>query len=196
MVAAAVAEAVTYTNLREDKSFIRFYAGDKIMNKKTSQITAQRFLGMLVLFLITANCCNAAIQGVTGTTFNFSAKEGYISTPEGGSYLMWGYALDPNEMQYPGPTLIVNQGDTITVNLTNQLAVPVSIVFPGQSNVVATGGSPGLLTREANPGGGAVSYTFTASQAGTYMYHSGTSPELQIEMGRSSSIFLHSLSQE
>lgn len=133
---------------------------------------------------------HAKIHGIKGTTFNLTAKTGSIYTPEGGVYLMWGYAEDPNEMQYPGPTLIVNQGDTITVNLTNQITIAgsspdpnVSIVFPGQTGVTATGGSPGLLTREAAPGGGTVSYSFTASQPGTYLYHSGTSPELQIEMG-------------
>jgi len=125
----------------------------------------------------------AMIPGVTGPTFNLSAKTGYISTPDGGSWHMWGYALDPNEMQYPGPTLIVTQGNNVTVNLTNQLTVPVSIVFPGQTGVTATGGSPGLITAEADPNGGIVSYSFNASQPGTYIYHSGTNPELQIEMG-------------
>ncbi len=62
----------------------------------------------------------------------------------------------------------MNQGQSVTVNLTNTLPVPVSIVFPGQINVNATGGVPGLLTREAPPGG-SVSYTFTASEPGTYI---------------------------
>ena len=88
-----------------------------------------------------------------------------------------------NAMQYPGPTLIVHEGDAVTVNLTNQLTVPVSIVFPGQIGVTASGGAAGLLTSEATPSGGTVSYSFTASKPGTYMYHSGTSPELQVEMG-------------
>uniref|UniRef100_A0A831XF18 Multicopper oxidase family protein n=1 Tax=Geobacter metallireducens TaxID=28232 RepID=A0A831XF18_GEOME len=126
---------------------------------------------------------HGAIDGITGPTFNLTAKTGYISTADGGSYLMWGYANGNGQMQYPGPTLIVNQGDVVTVNLTNQLTVPVSIVFPGQSGVIATGGVAGLLTREAPASGGTVSYTFTASQPGTYTYYSGTRPELQIEMG-------------
>lgn len=124
----------------------------------------------------------AAIQGVTGTTFNLTAKADYISTPDGNSIYMWGYALNNGTMQYPGPTLIVNQGAAVTVNLTNTLPVPVSIVFPGQSSVTAKGGVQGLITREAAPGG-TVSYTFTASQPGTYTYYSGTKPDLQIEMG-------------
>jgi len=126
---------------------------------------------------------HATIDGLTGTTFNFTAKSGFISTADGGSVFMWGFADGAGTMQFPGPTLIVNQGATVTINLTNQLTVPVSIVFPGQSNVVATGGTAGLLTREAAALGGTVTYTFTASQPGTYTYYSGTNPDLQIEMG-------------
>jgi FtsP/CotA-like multicopper oxidase with cupredoxin domain len=88
-------------------------------------------------------------------------------------------------MQYPGPTLIVNQGDTVTVNLRNMLPMPVSIVFPGQSGVTASGGTGGLITRqiEADNGVSVVTYTFTAGQPGTYLYHSGSRPDLQVEMG-------------
>ncbi len=136
----------------------------------------------VVVILFAVFPAQAAIDGITGTTFNLTAKTGYISTAEGGSYLMWGYANGSGVMQYPGPTLIVNQGAVVTINLSNQLTVPVSIVFPGQGVVTATGGAAGLLTREAPPAG-AVSYTFTASQPGTYTYYSGTRPELQIEMG-------------
>lgn len=139
---------------------------------------------------------------------------------------MWGYAYENGPMQYPGPTLIINQGDIITIYLRNQLEVPVSIIFPGQEGVETIGGTPGLLTAEAppykepgrmrsledrkipfpvsfirnqedddrkispvyqrkSPQGleGWVGYTFKASHAGTYLYHSGTRPDLQVEMG-------------
>ena len=58
-------------------------------------------------------------------------------------------------MQVPGPTLIVTEGQTVTVTLTNNLptaAGNTSILFPG-FNVTATGGVAGLLTQEAAPGG-------------------------------------------
>ena len=59
------------------------------------------------------------------------------------------------------------------------------MIFPGQSTVTTTGGNPGIMTAEvpANDPTAVVTYTFTASQPGTYLYQSGTSPELQIEMG-------------
>jgi FtsP/CotA-like multicopper oxidase with cupredoxin domain len=81
----------------------------------------------------------------------------------------------------------VNQDDLVTVTLTNALpaaAGNVSIVFPGhQVTTTATNpGVPGDLTQEAQ-NGGRVSYTFTAGEPGTYQYHSGTRPDLQVEMG-------------
>jgi FtsP/CotA-like multicopper oxidase with cupredoxin domain len=123
--------------------------------------------------------------------FNLTARDDFISTSDGGSHYAWGYAHGAEyAMQYPGPTLIVNQGDTVKIVLNNSLPVPVSIIFPGQQGVTATGGKPGLLTREApaaavgqNTIVGGPTYTFVASQPGTYLYHSGTQADLQVEMG-------------
>ena len=154
--------------------------------------------GGLILVLMTAlllwsGQAQAVVDGVEGTTFNLVAKQDHISSPDGDSILMWGYANGAaSRMQYPGPTMIVNEGDTITVTLTNDLppehAQNVSIVFPGHV-VTATGGVAGTLTREAgyagNPGGDptTVTYTFVATHPGTYLYRSGTRPDLQVEMG-------------
>lgn len=148
-----------------------------------------RLLGMAtsLLLLAAAETAWAAIDGVSGPVFNLTAKADYISAADGASVYAWGYANGNGAMQYPGPTMIVNQGDTVTINLSNQLPVPVSVVLPGQQGVAATGGSAGLITQEAPAmaGGvpGTVSYTFTATHAGTYQYHSGTQPALQVEMG-------------
>jgi FtsP/CotA-like multicopper oxidase with cupredoxin domain len=135
--------------------------------------------------LLVATATYAEIDGtdVTGPV-TLTASEGYISIADGGSVYSWGYSTD-GTMQLPGPTLIVNQHDIVTITLNNDLpaaAGNVSIVFPGHTLTSTTGGDPGLLTREA-PSGGSVTYTFTAGQPGTYQYHSGTRPDLQVEMG-------------
>jgi FtsP/CotA-like multicopper oxidase with cupredoxin domain len=125
----------------------------------------------------------AAIQSVVGTNFNLTASAGQVSVPDGGSIYAWGYSIG-SPMQLPGPTLEVTAGEAVTVTLTNALpaaAGNVSAVFQGQK-VATSGGVPGLLTQEAPPGG-SVTYTFTPSEPGTYVYHSGTRPDLQVEMG-------------
>ena len=132
----------------------------------------------------------AAIDGITNTVVNLTAKSGHITTPDGNSIMIWGYANGSGVAQYPGPTLIVKQGATVTINLQNQLPVPTSIVFPGQTGVTGSGGTAGLLAREAPASGGSVSYTFTASQPGTYLYNSGTRPDLQVEMGMMGAIIV------
>lgn len=147
-------------------------------------------LSAAFMILLTVNA-GAMIDGITGTTFNLKATTGHISTPDGGSYLIWGYANGAGLAQYPAPTLIVNQGALVKVTLTNSLTVAgggtppnVSIVFPGQEVVIVPSdpGIPGVLTNEAAPGK-TVTYQFTATNPGTYTYYSGTDSALQIEMG-------------
>lgn len=139
--------------------------------------------GVVALLVLAVGTAWGVIDGISGPGFSLTAKSGYISTPDGNSVFFWGFANGDGIVQYPGPTLIVNQGDTVTVDLTNTLPVPVSIVFPGQEQVIVTGGVVGLLTGEAAASGGTVSYEFVANNAGTYLYHSGTQADLQVDMG-------------
>jgi FtsP/CotA-like multicopper oxidase with cupredoxin domain len=143
-----------------------------------------------MLLLLLPALTLAKIDGVTGTSFTLTAKSDHITTADGTTMLLWGYANGAGRAQYPGPTLIVTQGQPITVTLKNQLNVPVSIVFAGQETQ-ATGGLPGLLGREALKADdpvtpvdeSTVTYTFTPAEPGTYLYSSGTDPQLQVQMG-------------
>jgi FtsP/CotA-like multicopper oxidase with cupredoxin domain len=150
-------------------------------------------IGALALLLLAASAGWAApnpammgvIDGVNGPSFAFTATSGHVSTPEGNSVLFWGLADAGSPVQYPSPTLIVNQGDLVTVDVTNALSVPVSLVFPGHAVTATAVTAPtqsGVLTLEAAPGG-TVRYQFVATDPGTYLYHSGTRPDLQVDMG-------------
>ncbi|WP_185732166.1 multicopper oxidase domain-containing protein [Burkholderia sp. Bp8963] len=159
-------------------------------------------VGVATLAALLSLHAQAAAPGITGKVFNLTAAEARITQPDGTSVYSWGYGctaggtppvFSPSTitgatcptMQIPGPTLIVRQGDTITVTLTNNLpaaAGNTSILFPGFV-VSATNGVPGLLAQEAANGGGTVTYTFVASTPGTHTYYSGTQGDLQVEMG-------------
>jgi len=153
--------------------------------------------------LLLAPSAHAAVPGITGTSFSLNAGVGYSSQPDGVLIYSWGYGCATGftptflptavagavcqSMQLPGPTLIVTEGQTFTVTLTNSLpaaAGNTSIVFPGLTLVSTSGGTAGLLTREAAPGT-MVTYTVSAplGTAGTHSYYSGTQADLQIEMG-------------
>jgi hypothetical protein len=157
-----------------------------------------RFLTLMPVVMWLAATAFAAAPGITGPTFNLTAQQAFLNQPDGEAVYSWGYGCNgtptgfaptlPNQncpsMQVPGPTLIVTEGTTVTVNLLNGLptaAGNTSILFPGFA-VTATGGVVGLLTNEAAPGG-TVTYTFVASSPGTHAYYSGTQGDLQIEMG-------------
>jgi FtsP/CotA-like multicopper oxidase with cupredoxin domain len=130
-------------------------------------------------------CTPGSVAGSTHT-FNLETKTGYIETPDGNSVFMWSYddpGVDNGHFQSPGPVLCATQGQTIVVNLTNNLSEPVSVVFPGQQDVTASGDTAGLLTTEAGASGGTASYSFTASSPGTYLYESGSDMAKQVEMG-------------
>jgi FtsP/CotA-like multicopper oxidase with cupredoxin domain len=167
---------------------------------KRAILKSGRFLALMASGMWLAAAAFAATPGITGTTFNLTAQQAFLNQPDGESVYSWGYGCATGfapaflpagmpgatcpTMQVPGPTLIVTEGNSVTVNLTNQLptaAGNTSILFPGFT-VTATGGTTGLLTQEAAPGT-TVTYTFTASSPGTHPYYSGTQGDLQIEMG-------------
>ena len=156
--------------------------------KKTASIRLATLSALAVLTAASAGAQHTVshemhmIDGITNPVVTLTATDGYISTGEGNSVYFWGLAANGGTVQYPGPTLIVPQGTEMQITLNNQLDVPVSLVFPGQSGVQTSGGVPGAITQEALPGG-SVGYTFTVNEAGTYTYYSGTRPDLQIEMG-------------
>lgn len=150
--------------------------------------------GLLMVFTFPAFAGPVGIVCTAGPSFDLQATSGFITTPDGNSVFMWSYAPAAG-FQMPGPNLCVNEGDTVTINLTNNLPDPpglaagpdnVSIVFPGQTGVTASPPGPGvvagLFTSEAQPGA-TVSYSFVASEPGTYLYESGTNPHKQVHMG-------------
>lgn len=131
-------------------------------------------------------------------TFSLTARDGYVSTPDGNSIYMWGYADSRGRFQLPGPVLCVTSGRPVTIVLHNALPEPVSIVLPGQSGVKANGNpaqpqfdDAGALTSLVQPAPavdeqarqGSVTYTFTAGSPGTYLYESGTDMNKQVQMG-------------
>jgi len=168
------------------------------MNKHIA-ITRLLSAAVMTLSLLLTSAAHAAVPGITGPSFDLSAEASYITQPDGQMIYSFGYGcrVAPagfapaaisggfcNTMQIPGPTLIVHEGDAVTVKLTNNLPVQAgntSILFPGFT-VTATGGVNGGLAQEATHGS-SVSYSFVATTPGTRAYYSGSQADLQVEMG-------------
>ena len=160
-----------------------------------------------VLLVIALVVCISGMS--SAATFNLTAQVITMDMPEGGpTVTMWAYALEGGVAMVPGPVLEVAPGDdTLTINLTNELPVPTSLLIRGQmkspldpavpvwtagltDTVLSSGSRPaGNLTgrvrsfdKETDPMA-TVSYTWAGVKPGTYLYGSGTNPAIQVQMG-------------
>jgi FtsP/CotA-like multicopper oxidase with cupredoxin domain len=128
----------------------------------------------------------SASQTVSGDPIDLCATTGAVSLPGSATPVpIWGFVLkgaqpDCSDVagtaSLPGPLLSVNEGDLVTLNVTNALPAghTISIEVPG-------------LNFDAGPTdaavGATVSRTFTASAPGTYLYQSVGDAERQTAMG-------------
>ena len=179
----------------------------------------------VAVFLVVAVAwqAEAVITGPTGITIKqacISMPDGAVSTPVGtacpaDTIKMWlpadSTAVPPaTGLLAPGSFVITaDEGDSLTINLSNELAIPVSVVIPGQvltpnngpvwfTDIAAPYTSttfsgirpPGNVTsrvrsfvHETPAAGGPVTYTWPNLRPGTYLILSGTHPSLQVQMG-------------
>ena len=71
----------------------------------------------------------------------------------------------------PAPLLYLQQGDTVTLRVTNRLSVPTSIHWHGLTVPTDMDGVPGVSFPGIGPGATFI-YRFKLNQSGTYWYHS------------------------
>lgn len=110
-------------------------------------------------------------------TCDLWAKTGTVALPGMPSVAIWGYsATSGGAAGLPGPTLIVNQGESVSVILHNSLSQASSLSFPGQALAPDTTGAAA---------GGTKTYSFVASAPGTYLYEAGLTANgtRQVAMG-------------
>jgi FtsP/CotA-like multicopper oxidase with cupredoxin domain len=169
------------------------------MSRRQSAVRFQIAMAM-VAGLCASRQASAEIPGVSGTSFTLTAKADRITTPDGGSIYFWGFASGGGQPQYPGPTLKVAEGDPVSITVSNELPAQfgqrVSLAVGGLSGVVATCSGAadkcvqGPITMEAATGG-SVTYSFTASRPGTFLYNSASRPDLQVEMGLTGTMIVY-----
>ncbi len=148
----------------------------------------------------------AVIVLATGTTFAatktyFLQAEAFTKTmPDSTDITMWGYAVCTDSSftscgapTSPGPVLEVpHNKDTLKVVLKNMLGENTSLVIPGLATIKTM--APKYFTdgtgrsrvksfdKEAGKLGKKKTYKWSA-KPGTYLYHSGSHPQVQVQMG-------------
>jgi len=165
------------------------------------------FLHKWKLVFLVSLLLATVMSGISlAATFDLTAGIVNKTLPDGSTVTMWGFGLNGSPITVPGPALVVNPADpTLTINLTNNLPVPISIVIPGLTpamsptfvdtgtvpyTIVSTGyRTTGDVTSKVisftieTPANGTGTYTWTNVKPGTYLYQSGTNPAVQVQMG-------------
>ncbi|EMA70710.1 multicopper oxidase type 3 [Halorubrum aidingense JCM 13560] len=109
------------------------------------------------------------------TVVPLTASSETIRPAPGTSTSNWVY-----EGQFPGPELRVQEGDVLSVELTNDLQAETTIHWHGVPVPNPVDGVPNVTQDPVAPGE-TFTYTFRAEPAGTYFYHSHVG--LQLDRG-------------
>jgi FtsP/CotA-like multicopper oxidase with cupredoxin domain len=122
---------------------------------------------------------NAYAGCIPTISFDLYAKTGTTTVYTGSPTInIWGFSSGPtggtDPATLPGPVLDVNQGECVGVTLHNvDIPGSMSLLFEGQNMVPDT---VGVGT------GGSITYTFAASNPGTFLYEAGLTPNNQIQV--------------
>lgn len=115
----------------------------------------------------TENASHSSTQPAVLRGNNFHLNIGYLGVNYTGKK---GIATAING-SVPAPTLIWQEGETVTIHVTNHLAVDTSIHWHGIILPSNMDGVPGMSFSGIKPGE-TFTYSFDVNQSGTYWYHS------------------------
>ncbi|HEX5692386.1 MAG TPA: multicopper oxidase domain-containing protein, partial [Roseiflexaceae bacterium] len=134
-------------------------------------------LAIFAAMIMAAFVSSVTPAAAASVSIDLYAVTGTISLPGAPNTTVWGYNTANAAVAKPGgPTLVVNQGDSVSVVLHNQLGASTSLLFQGQSMIPDTAGVAA---------GGTKTYSFVASKPGTFLYEAGLmlGKQHQVAMG-------------
>lgn len=144
----------------------------------------KRTKALLVLVVVSAGLAlTSSIASAAPVSINLCALPGTTTLTGAVTVPIWGFGVPstPGDCTtatatLPGPVLSVNEGDTVTLNVTNALPAGHTISF----EVAGINFDPGPVNAAT---GTTVVRTFTAGAPGTYLYQSGGDGNRQAAMG-------------
>ncbi len=177
------------------------------MNGKTTWIVLGLFFllsaGLIVSGVIIKQTENPKVAQTssaivaTGQVRNFTlyVRDATMTMPDGEQIYVFGFTDDPNgHAKVPGPSLVVDEGDTVNLTLVNDKDPTKTTYSPdGDGHTIHLHGLdlPSQFDGDpmTAPDGQAVmegqnyTYKFVATQPGTYYYHCHQSAAEHIQMG-------------
>ncbi len=125
-------------------------------------------------------------EALSGTQFQLHLHPGRHSFWPGATTATYSYNKEP----FWGPTLILNKGDQVIIQVTNDLSEPTTVHWHGLHIPAKEDGGPHQLVP---PGGVWTSHFRVANNASTYWYHPHPheSTQKQLTMGAGGLIIVH-----
>jgi FtsP/CotA-like multicopper oxidase with cupredoxin domain len=155
------------------------------MKPRLPRLTRPLFVLVMIFAGVVAAGSTASAAPVT---INLCAEPGTATLTGAVTVPIWGFhtgACGSAAATLPGPQLVVNEGDTVTVNITNGLPAGHTLTFE----------IPGI-TFDAGPtdvaAGASGAVSFTASAPGTYLYVAGGGEGRQAAMGLAGALLVRS----
>jgi FtsP/CotA-like multicopper oxidase with cupredoxin domain len=138
----------------------------------------------LVLILVAAGLgVTGSVASAAAVSIDLCATTGTATMADGVTVPIWGFGLTAAAgdcagvtPSLPGPALSVNDGDTVTISVTNALPAGHDLSF----EIPGIAFDPGPVDAAV---GTTVTRTFIANDPGTYSYQSGGSAGRQAAMG-------------
>jgi FtsP/CotA-like multicopper oxidase with cupredoxin domain len=160
-----------------------------VMKPRLPRLTRALFVLVMISAGLVAASSTASAAPVT---INLCAKPGTATLTGAFTVPIWGFATTATPgacagptASLPGPPLVVNEGDTVTVNIANGLPAGHTLTFE----------IPGI-TFDAGPtdvaAGTSGTVSFTASAPGTYLYQAGGTEGRQAAMGLAGALIVNS----
>jgi len=143
---------------------------------------AARALTVLVLAAVGLGVGDSSASAAA-VSIELCATAGTVTLPGPVSVPIWGFGMPttPGDCTtatagIPGPVLTVNEGDTVTISVTNALPAGHTLAF----EIPGVDFTPGPTDAAV---GATVTRSFTADRPGTYLYQSGGDAGRQAAMG-------------
>ena len=139
-----------------------------------------------ISILVFSICCSIYLTGQQKHFYVLAAMDGVLMLSDSTNTNYWGFgtfnpAGGPHKIEYPSPTLEVNQGDTVHIHFYNESNEDHTIHLHGLDVDQANDGVP--TTSQAIDPNDSTIYSFVAYNSGSFIYHCHVATPLHVAMG-------------
>ncbi|MCK6694091.1 MAG: multicopper oxidase domain-containing protein [Thermoanaerobaculia bacterium] len=130
-----------------------------------------------IVFFLSASLSAQPVKTIELTT----SEDGTVEMPDGSNLPVWSFQIPGSPAGYPGPRLVVEEGDSVRVGVYNAGSMAHTFHLHGFGSDTSNNGEPmnPLIVQPGNTG----VFSFRANAVGDYYYHCGLQNPIHGQMG-------------